>query len=328
LSMTFTDVRAELVVLAVGAITGGACVAPAGPPAGSLVRTVAAEPWAARGTAAVPDSRPDKTVPQPSWADLHYGSQLEPAQTLDLYLPSAESSVAPAPLIIWIHGGGFRVGDKRSMPRRNFGPAPRPTGPNGPYQIQVPDVAALTAKGYAVASINYRLGANMRDGAVPAVHDGKAAVRFLRAHAAKYHLDPAKFAVWGNSAGGYMAAMLGVTGDQATVFDDPKLDNADVSSAVQAVVVWFGAEDRLDRPELSIAGYLPASRNLPPFMIANGDADPVISPQQARRLHEALLAAGARSTLVILPGAGHEDPAFMATQMLPTFAFLDETFRR
>jgi predicted esterase len=63
-------------------------------------------------------------------------------------------------------------------------------------------------------------------------------------------------------------------------------------------------------------------------MIANDDADPIISPRQARRLHEALLAAGARSTLVILPGAGHENPAFTATQMPPTLAFLETTFGR
>jgi carboxylesterase type B len=76
----------------------------------------------------------------------------------------------------------------------------------GPYQIQVPDVAALTRKGYAVVSLNYRLlrrpGDAFVDYALPAVQDGKAAVRFLRANAAKYGLDPEKIAVWGNSAGG------------------------------------------------------------------------------------------------------------------------------
>ena len=162
--------------------------------------------------------------------------------------------------------------------------------------------------------------------AYPALRDGKAAVRFLRAHAVKYHLDSSKFAVWGDSAGGYMAAMLGVTGDQATAFDDPSLGNAGVSSAVQAVVVWYGAEDRLPDPELSIVHYLSKAKILPPFRIVNGDADQVISPAQAQRLNEELTKAGAISTLTILPGAGHEDPAYMATQMLPTFAFLDHTF--
>ncbi len=262
---------------------------------------------------------------EPTVADLSYATK-SPAEKLDLYLPAQGG--ARAPLVIWIHGGGFMVGDKHSMPRRKFGPAPKPVGPFGPYQIQVPDVAALTAKGYAVASLNYRLGANMYVAAVPAIQDGNAAVRFLRANAGKYHLDPGKFAVWGNSAGGYMAAMLGTTGDQPTIFDDPSLGNADVSSAVQAVVVWYGAEDRLPDPELSIVRYLTTARNLPAFMIANGDADPVIPLIQAQRLQDALIRAGAKSTLTILPGAGHEDPAYMATQMVPTFAFLDRTFCR
>ncbi len=261
----------------------------------------------------------------PTIADLQYAEK-SPLEKLDLYLPAP--SADPAPLVIWIHGGAFMVGDKRSMPRRNFDPPPKPKGRMGPFQIQVPDVAALIAKGYAVVSLNYRLGENMAEAALPAVQDGKAAVRFLRANAGKYHLDTDKFAVWGNSAGGYMAAMLGVTGDQTTPFDDPSLGDVGVSSAVQAVVVWFGAEDRLPGAELNVSHYLSAAKSLPRFRIVNGDADQIISPDQARRLHEELIAAGARSTLAILPGAGHEDPAYMQTQMVPTFAFLDEVFNR
>jgi acetyl esterase/lipase len=271
------------------------------------------------------NAQPNEATPRPSVGDVAYADR-SPAQKLDVYLPKPDG--APAPVVIWIHGGGFRVGDKRSMPRRDFGPAPKAVGRDGPYQIQVPDVAALTARGYAVVSLNYRLGATMGTAALNAVQDGKAAVRFLRASAARYHLDPDRFALWGNSAGGYMAAMLGATGDQPTVFDDPSLGNSDVSSAVQAVVVWFGAEDRLPGPDLKIARYLAAAKKLPAFLIANGDADQVIAPIQAQRLHDALIAVGATSTLTILPGAGHEDPAFMATQMLPTLAFLDRTFGR
>lgn len=261
----------------------------------------------------------------PTSADLVY-APLSPLETLDLYLPAPANG--PAPVIIWIHGGAFMVGDKRSMPRKDFGPPPKPTSRMGPFQIQVPDVTALTAKGYAVVSLNYRLGTNMATGALPAVQDGKAAVRFLRANAAKYHLDPDKFAVWGNSAGGYMAALLGVTGDQPTPFDDPALGNVGISSAVQAVVVWFGAEDRLPGANLSVSHYLPTAKRLPAFRIVNGDADQIISPTQARRLNDELTQAGARSTFTLLPGAGHEDPAYMETQMTPTFTFLDQVFGR
>src|SRR5712692_1678558 len=128
---------------------------------------------------------------RPNFADVAYADQ-SPTQNLDLYLPKPSSSLAP--VVIWIHGGAFRVGDKSSMPRRDFGPPPKPVGPDGPYQIQVPDVAALTAKGYAVVSLNYRLNYRVGDrpyaAMVAAVKDGKAAVRFLRANASKYGLDP------------------------------------------------------------------------------------------------------------------------------------------
>ena len=101
-----------------------------------------------------------------------------------------------------------------------------------------------------------------------------------------------------------------------------------ITKQFTALMLWFGAEDRLPGPELDIAHYLPTAGNLPKFLIANGDADPLISPIRAQRLHDALTKAGATSTLTLLPGAGHEDPAFMATQMLPTFAFLDKAFGR
>lgn len=257
---------------------------------------------------------------EPTFSDLPYATQ-SPSQKLDLYLPVGKSG--PAPLVIWIHGGGFRVGDKHSMPRRNFGPAPEPKGPDGPYQIQVPDVAALTHKGYAVVSLNYRLlrrpGDRFVDFARPAVEDGKAAVRFLRANAALYGLDPGKFAVWGNSAGGFIAAMLAATGD------DPTLGSPDVSGAVQAAVIWYGA---IEVDDLSIAHCISAAKIIPPILIANGDADTSVPVAEAILLNDELLKKGAKSTLTILPGAGHEDPAFMATQMLPTFEFLDAAFGR
>jgi acetyl esterase/lipase len=260
----------------------------------------------------------------PTFYDIPYAT-LSPSQKLDLYLPAAKDR--PAPLVVWIHGGAFMVGDKRSMPRRYFGPPPTPTGPMGPYQIQVPDVAALTRKGYAVVSLNYRLLRRPSDAfvdyALPAVQDGKVALRFLRANAAKYGLDPEKFAVWGNSAGGFIAAMLALTGHEPNVLDDPALGNPDISSAVQATVIWYGAI-AVD----SIAHYISAAKIIPPMLIANGDADTSVPVAQAIRLNNELLKKGAKSTLTIVPGAHHEDPAFMATQMLPTFMFLDATFDR
>jgi acetyl esterase/lipase len=301
-----------------------------------FLSSLAASLFAAVGLAFVEGASPDSSGYQysqpiePTFSDISYAT-LSPSEKFDLYLPAARDR--PAPLIIWIHGGAFSVGDKRSMPRRHFGPPPKPIDRMGPYQIQVPDVAALTRKGYSVVSLNYRLLRNPSHQfvayALPAVQDGKAAVRFLRANAAKYGLDPEKFAVWGNSAGGFIASMLAVTGHQPTVFDDPALGNADVSSAVQAAVIWYGAiESDSFPPEMRISHYISEAKTIPPILIANGDADNSVPVASATRLNEELLQKGAKSSLTVVPGAGHEDPAFMATQMLPTFKFLDATFDR
>ena len=258
--------------------------------------------------------------------DLAYASA-SPQEVLDLYLPAKAARAAP--LVVWVHGGGWRTGDKGSITanRDTAAPLPSPTSCTDIVQVQTPDVAALNAKGYAVAAVNYRLD---RD-PVHAVQDAKAAVRWLRARAGPYHLDPDRFAAWGDSAGGYTAIMLGVTGDRRTEFDDAALGDADVPAGVQAVVDWFGPTDASSMPgRLGAAEspytYLTAGHRLPPFLIAHGDADCTVPVAQSRHLDQALTAAGDTATLHVLPGARHEDPAFMRTQLGPTLAFLNDTF--
>lgn len=260
--------------------------------------------------------------------DLAYASA-SPQETLDLYLPAR--AAGPAPLVIWVHGGGWRTGDKSSIAAGYHPSAPPPSAASCTeiVQVQTPDLAALTAKGYAVAAINYRLTRNP----VAAVQDAKAAVRFLRTNAGRYHLDPDRFAAWGDSAGGYTVIMLGVTGGQHTEFDDPALGNSGVPATVQAVVDWFGPTDAASMPGNVGAAespytYLKAGQSLPPFMIAHGYADCIVPVQQSRHLHAALTKAGGAATLTVLPGANHEDPAFMRTRLAPTVAFLDHTFGR
>ena len=152
--------------------------------------------------------------------NIFYAGNSSASQSLDLLLPA--NARLPLPLIVRVHGGGFSSGDKAG---EESGTAAK----------------AILAKGYALASVNYRLSG---EALFPAgAQDVKAAVRWLRAHAAEYGLDTGHFASWGESAGGFMAVMIGVTGDQATVFDDDSLGNPGVSSAVAAVVDWYGPTD-------------------------------------------------------------------------------------
>ena len=140
------------------------------------------------------------------------------AEKLDIYLPSTGS--APYPVIISVHGGAFLMGDKADG--------------------QLTPMLAGLERGYAVVSVNYRLSGEAKFPA--AVNDVKAAIRFLRANASKYGLDPQKFAVWGGSAGGNLAAMAGTSAGVDSL-SDPSLGNASQSDAVQAVVDWFGPID-------------------------------------------------------------------------------------
>ncbi len=263
-----------------------------------------------------------------------------PSQTLDLYLPASDGSTA-APVVVLIHGGAFAMGDSG---------------------MEAGLAQALVQQGFAVAAVNYRLSG---EALYPAgAQDVKAAVRWLRANAAQYGLDPAKFAAWGQSAGGWMANMLGVTGDQATIFDDDSLGNPDQSDVVQAVVSWYGPVDfatmdeqaadvtacagqsqahgTADSPEsqwlgeavdssdqaasTDLTSYLPTASAVPAFSLAHGDADCNVPAGQSQQLKDALDTAGATSTLTILPGARHADPSFDQTQTEPTIAFLQETF--
>jgi acetyl esterase/lipase len=240
---------------------------------------------------------------------------------LDLLVPPGPG---PKPLVIYVPGGGFVFSDK----------------------AQAPDLRAYVAEqGFAVAGIEYRTS---RQGAtyVEGVADAKAAVRFLRAHAGEYGIDADRIAVWGESAGGYMAAMVGVTAGQEQ-FETS--DNDGQSSEVQAVVDKFGPSDLsklaadfdeaarraaaapenpfatyvfgpgtgkslLDSPEI-VARADPAayvSAGTPPFLLMHGSADNLVSPSQTLLLHTALRAAeGVESTRYVLTGAKHGDMTFM-----------------
>jgi acetyl esterase/lipase len=137
---------------------------------------------------------------------------------LDLYLPSSASAAHPAPVVVIVHGGGWRTGFRSEF---------------------APMAVRLAQRGYAAATISYRLSGEARYPA--AIHDVRAAVRWVRAHAGDYRLDPQRIALAGGSAGGQIAALAGVTGHLGQF--DPQDASSSVSSAVQAIVNIDGLSD-------------------------------------------------------------------------------------
>lgn len=181
----------------------------------------------------------DTAAVQRKMFDLSYAN-LSPAQKLDIYWPA--EGHGPFPVIISIHGGAFMGGDKRD--------------------IQVLPMLTGTRRGYAVVSLNYRMSGEARFPAL--VHDVKAAIRWIRANAATYLLDPNRLAAWGGSAGGYLSLMAGVTGAEPgspgfPELEDLTLGNPDQPCHIQAVVDWFGPTDFLQMDaQLAASGLAPA----------------------------------------------------------------------
>lgn len=159
----------------------------------------------------------------PTWNDVPFATvqtSTGPVTLLmDIY--AATTGDGPRPLLIWIHGGGWQSGDQNQTPA---------------------SALALRERGISVASIHYRLSAQA---VFPAqVHDCKGAVRFLRAHAAEFNLDPARFAVWGSSAGGHLAALVAASGNNPALEGDTA-GNLEQPSTVLAGVSYFGPTDIL-----------------------------------------------------------------------------------
>lgn len=247
-------------------------------------------------SASKPDQSFVRLVPDVQFARFAGGKTL----SMNLLLPAAER---PAPLILWIVGGAW----VSCNAARNL-----------------PQLVRFAEQGYAVAAIEYRLAHEAR---FPAqIEDAKSALRFLRANADKYGIDGSRVGVWGHSAGGQLAALLGVTGGS------PEYETADdlqQSTRVQAVVDFSGPTDiELDfqsefhmpvmalmlggtirmKPELARSTdpvhYLDG-REVPPFLIMHGDADTTVPLRQSRILHEALTQAGIPSEFCVLEGTGH-----------------------
>ena len=236
-------------------------------------------------------------------------------ETLDLYLPADAAPGQKRPALVWIHGGGWTGGTKAENRAKNI-------------------CRTVAEAGYVAVSIDYRLGA----GAWPTnLFDCKNAVRFLRANAARYGIDPDRIAVAGGSAGGHLALMVALTAGKPGL--EPTGDATPypgVSSAVRCVANFYGITNILTRRETdqqgnpsearrSLAGALSVhratsegddvlrlaspvthvARSSPPMLTLHGRADATVDYLQAEELDRVARERGAAHELLILDRVGH-----------------------
>jgi acetyl esterase/lipase len=240
---------------------------------------------------------------------------------MDLYLPQG---IEAPPLAMYIHGGGWHTGN-----RKHFG------------------LRWLPAKGYAVASIEYRLS---QTATFPAqIHDCKGALRWLRAHADRYGYNADRVVVVGQSAGGHLAALMGSSADVAELEGDTG-GYPEQSSRVQGVIDYYGPTDFLLRshrqplktehpsgPVYKLLGG-PVSDNKalarlaspvthvgpgdPPLLMLHGDADPVVLPAQSKRLLKVYQEADLDAKLIFIPGKKHGWSGASETERAAILEFL------
>lgn len=259
--------------------------------------------------------------------DIEYARVGETSLKLDLHRPQGENP----PLIVYVHGGGWRAGSKEDVP-----------------------IADLYDRGFAIASVDYRLSTQA---VFPAqVHDIKAAIRFLRANADLFHLNTTKIAIIGSSAGGHLAALVGVSNGSQEL-EGKVGENLDQSSDVQTIVSYYGASnletilsqstpkgrdfripalklllgDTPDKkPELAklASPVTHLDKSDPPLLLIHGDADPQMPPQQSQELAKAYESLGLPVTLILLPGSLHGGAEFYDEERTGIVAkFLDKVLR-
>ena len=272
------------------------------------------------------------------WLNISYAT-ISAAQKLDIYLP--EEGNGPFRVIISIHGGAFMFGDKADE--------------------QVNPMLEGLKHGYAVVSINYRLSG---EALFPKnINDVKAAIRWVKANAATYKMNPDKIAVWGGSAGGNLSALAGTSGDVKEL-EDLSLGNANQSSRVQAVVDWFGPtnfllmDEQLRRtgngkpdhsdansPESKLLGQkiteIPSkvqlanpetyiSKDDPPFLIEHGTKDQLVPTQQSVNFAAKLtpVLGKEKVTIHLLKDVKHGGPQFETKGNLElVFRFLNDALK-
>lgn len=256
--------------------------------------------------------------------DIPYIADAGPRQTLDLYLPETAGSTAHplvVPLVVWIHGGGWRQGDKEAV-----------------------RVDYLLSEGYAIASLNYRLSS---DAIFPAqIQDVNAALGFLWDHAAEYRLDQERFIVGGTSAGAHLATLAGLSAN-----DSPDTFTTDPDVRISAILDFFGPTDFTvagmigEEPEALVGllgGTVEEKPDLaraaspvswiddadPPVLTIHGESDRIVPVSQSQVLDAALEDAGIEHTLIVIPGAPHGGPEFQTDEIhAAVIAFLAGALR-
>jgi acetyl esterase/lipase len=259
---------------------------------------------------------------------------------MDLLIP--RNAISPMPVVVWIHGGGWRDGNKGNRDQ----------------------AARLVCRGYALAAVNYRLSDTAT---FPAqIHDVKAAIRFLRANAAAYGLDGERIAAFGSSAGGHLAALAG-TSDGALALEDLSLGNATVSSRVQATIDWYGPTRFSEMDSQLLAQGCPERRRKhsdadsaeslllgcqvgsddcrqavrradpsnyvdaldPPMLLLHGTDDCVVPLAQSTLIARRMQIAGACAVPRNVAGAGHGGPDWIKVEVQDAVAdVLDRVFER
>ncbi|MBL9090503.1 MAG: alpha/beta hydrolase [Planctomycetaceae bacterium] len=244
--------------------------------------------------------------------DVPYADNDNPRQQVDIYLPKDAGAGEPLPVVLFIHGGGWSGGDRKSY----LAPASQ---------------LAFGGK-YAAISVGYRMSSEAKWPAQ--IHDCKAAVRWVRAHAKELNIDPTKIGATGGSAGGHLVTMLGLTAGNKEL-EGSLGKHTDQSSAVTCVINFCGPSDmaaplmqgeaaKVDDPAVAglVGGSLKekadavkqaspltwVSKNAAPIMTVHGMKDARVNFNNATKLDEAMKQAGAVHYLVPVTEAGHGIP--------------------
>lgn len=265
--------------------------------------------------------------------DLEYAQVGDISLRLDLYLPEkAKENAKRPPLLVWVHGGAWRSGSKDNMP-----------------------LGGLVERGFAVASVEYRLSPVAR---FPAqVHDINGAIRYLRASAKELGVDAARIGIVGSSAGGHLAALVGVTNGVKELEGDVG-GRLDQSSDVQAIVDLYGPTNFLtilkqstphglnvrvpalelllggqpeDKPDLArlASPVFHVDEHDPPLLLLYGDQDPQVPINQAHELKGAYLAKGMKAKFIVVYGAAHGGKEFYDEERVGKMAaFFDRHLRK